>query len=498
MGSIAELRVAIVAKSRSVRQLGEKFTIDAVKEDWRSQATTLGKKVVEWGTKLGELPMLRNMTVGFEALAEHFIGKTLVCLDDFERLSKRLPADELLGFVSSLKEEKGCKIVLIFNEQKLDGNVEVYNKYREKLVDLELLFAPSAEEAIELVFPRDAAWYAYAREKVLKLDIRNIRLLRKIARLADLIFQSTKGMHEKVMWQALDTIVLYSWCYYEPDARKPTLDFIRGFNSFLLAFKRANKPNEEQDPQQKEWAELLEDFGFGHIDEFDLAIVKVVEQGYIEETGLIGEARKRDEQWKASELEQSFTAAWSLFHDKFADNEQELVAALQSSFKKSVKHVQPINVNGTVRLLRELGKDEVADDLINYYIEQRANEPDVFDLSNYAFRGEVTDATLRARFAEKHKALVRLPSLLDAAVTLGKGQGWNETDLQALDAATEQQFYDLFKKDHGNRLHIVVKGCIRIGEIAGHEQAGKRVRAALERIAADSAINAIRVNRYLR
>src|ERR1051325_112188 len=276
MSSIAELRLAIFAKSRPVKQLGKQPTVDAVKEDWLSGAATLGKRALEWGNKLRELPWFRNVSVGLEALAPHLISKTIVCLDDFERLSKRLPADELLGFISSLKEEKACKIVLIFNEQKLAENADVYNKYREKLVDLELLFAPSPVEAAELVLPRDASWHSYTREKILKLGITNIRMLRKIVRFVDLISQHVKGMHEKVLRQAIDTIVLVSWCYYEPDDKKPTLDFIRGFNTVLHAYRRQEKPKEEQDPQENEWAELLERFGFGHMDEFDLAIVKVV------------------------------------------------------------------------------------------------------------------------------------------------------------------------------------------------------------------------------
>ena len=249
---------------------------------------------------------------------------------------------------------------------------------------------------------------------------------------------------------------------------------------------------------QEQWADLLRTYGFAHMDEFALALLKVVEQGYVEETGLVEQARKLDAQWRASDLEQSFSNAWSIFHDSFENNDDELVRSLTETFKTSVKHIAPLNVNGTVKLLRELGRDAIADELITYYIDNRADEPKVFDMSEYAFAGDITDQKLRQQFATKHKEVVPAVPLMEAALTLGKGQGWNPADLKALDEASEQEFHDLFKGTRGRNLARIVIGCVRVGGIAGHEGTAAKVRAALDRIAAESPINAVRVNRYLK
>jgi len=78
----------------------------------------------------------------------------LVCLDDFERL-KAVTAEEILGLISELKEERGCKVILIFNAGELAKKPvmsEAYASYKEKVIDIEVDFAPTPLEAFDLAF----------------------------------------------------------------------------------------------------------------------------------------------------------------------------------------------------------------------------------------------------------------------------------------------------------------------------------------------------------
>lgn len=53
----------------------------------------------------------------------------------------------------SLHKEK-CKVVLIFNEETLhnEDDKEIFNIYREKIVDIELKFSPTIKENFDHVF----------------------------------------------------------------------------------------------------------------------------------------------------------------------------------------------------------------------------------------------------------------------------------------------------------------------------------------------------------
>src|SRR5690606_35983026 len=74
----------------------------------------------------------------------------VICIDDLERKHDNLGVKEVMGLVDELARQKNCKVVLIFNKDSLSSpdEQEVYEKYREKVVDIELTMDPKANENI--------------------------------------------------------------------------------------------------------------------------------------------------------------------------------------------------------------------------------------------------------------------------------------------------------------------------------------------------------------
>ena len=103
----------------------------------------------------------------------------VVCFDDFERISSNLSLSEILGFISELKEQHNCKVVLINNNDMLkiqdelnhkkhirknkDGelierffttqtnNQEIFDKYTEKIIDVTLKYEPHLKDNIKFL-----------------------------------------------------------------------------------------------------------------------------------------------------------------------------------------------------------------------------------------------------------------------------------------------------------------------------------------------------------
>ena len=103
----------------------------------------------------------------------------VVCFDDFERISSNLSLSEILGFISELKEQHNCKVVLINNNDMLkiqdelnhkkhirkdkDGksierffttqtnNQEIFDKYTEKIIDVTLKYEPHLKDNIRFL-----------------------------------------------------------------------------------------------------------------------------------------------------------------------------------------------------------------------------------------------------------------------------------------------------------------------------------------------------------
>ncbi len=112
---------------------------------------------------------------------QHFKG-VIVCFDDFERLSSLLELKEVLGFISELKEQKNCKVVMILNEEKLkNDNGTTFTEYKEKLIDYEFNYNPSPSDSLNILKDKLTVFKDYPLEKYLiEHKVNNIRIISRI------------------------------------------------------------------------------------------------------------------------------------------------------------------------------------------------------------------------------------------------------------------------------------------------------------------------------
>jgi len=85
--------------------------------------------------------------------AESFIEDGgVICLDDFERKSKKIDLNDLFGFISQLAVEMNCKIVIILNSDVFKGKeAEVFRRVKEKTVNKYFYFEPTIKELFESI-----------------------------------------------------------------------------------------------------------------------------------------------------------------------------------------------------------------------------------------------------------------------------------------------------------------------------------------------------------
>ena len=92
----------------------------------------------------------------FKDMAALAIKDLTVCFDDFERKSDKISTRDILGLVSNLKEHRNCKVALIINHDALeDEDLKAYQKFVEKVVDIEIEFKPTAAECAALAYDRN-------------------------------------------------------------------------------------------------------------------------------------------------------------------------------------------------------------------------------------------------------------------------------------------------------------------------------------------------------
>lgn len=491
INSMAELRMSLFTKSIAVVTLGKKFDLDTINEHWGSIAKDWLKGQYErFGPMMRSLPHGSSLSLGLEALAPSAVRDTLVCFDDFERQTT-IRAEDVLGLITELSEERGCKVALIFNAEKL-GAKDAYRTYREKAIDFEVLYAPTVQEAFGLVFDAAFPRRDLALRHVVDLGITNVRILRKLQQLITRIVAALGGMHSNVIEASIATTVLLCWCAYAPDVSKPKMEEIENWNKSLVSFEK----EADQDPLTLAWVQRLKAYGFVHVDDLDLAIARIVESGYVEGTGFVEVAKKLDAELRNNEMSGPFTAVWSRFHDSFSGDQDAFIAELHDTALHAIAHVSSSDLNGTVRLLRELQRDDLADNLINRFVDANRAKPSIFDLEEHPFGGSINDAKLRATFDAVHAELTQLPGLEESVTFMAKNSGYNPEHLEAMKKASVDEYQAMFMKQHDDvKLSSLVKWSLRWAG-SEHAEITAKAREALERIKSTSLLNAIRVSRY--
>lgn len=491
INSLDAFKYAIFEHVIKREMIGTEANIETFKNNTTGLLEVLGRKSLGW---FKGASLLKSFTSAIESISFLSLNNSLICLDDLERRGSSLSMKDALGLVSQLKEQKKYKIVLLLNDK--EEGLEDYTKYREKVIDVELRFEPTSFESAEIAFNTDTEGGKKLSELTQKLEIKNIRVLKKIERLVNIVLPLVGDYEPEIEHQVRHSLTLFSWCYYCANDGAPPLEFVTnlGYDVWGLGEEK------EEDEEKKLWKNLVSSYEYQHTDELDLVLSEAVKTGYIEEEGFKKEVSKRNEQIRASKSKGSFSEAWRLYHDSFDNNEEELITKLYESFKKNVRNVTPTNLNGTVRLFRELGEEGKASEIIDFYIEQRKAEKELFNMRENNFFGDIRDEEIINKFNGEYQASVTVESAADVLKRIAGKNGWNQEDEVVLANTSIDDYYQLFKNEKGEHLSSYIYTCLKFGQFGNasdqQKEIANRVTEALKKIAAESELNKRRVKKF--
>ena len=391
INSLNELKQAIFECVISRELIGTEPSIETFKANMTAVSSSLGRKALDF---LSNVPVFRNFTSTIDSLSFLSLNKTLICIDDLERKGSKLDIKDVLGLVSQLKEQKKCKIVLLLNDAE-DG-LDYYIKFREKVVDIELKFAPTASECAAIAFDTQGDVHVTLRELSENLGISNIRILKKLERLVNLALPFSTGYEKEIKYQFIHSLTLFTWCCFSSDKETPTLEYVTnmGYSSYGIG------EGKDVIDEHNIWNTLLDKYNYRLTDELDLVLAEAVHTGYFLENRLKLAAEKKNNQVLADKSDASFTQAWGLYHDSFENNQQEVIDTIYESFKSNAKNISPTKLNGTVNLFRGLGEKEKTSEIIDFYINLRSEEIDLFDLEKGDFFGDKLDKELQEKLVK--------------------------------------------------------------------------------------------------
>nr|WP_278987075.1 hypothetical protein [Plesiomonas shigelloides] len=495
INSLNDLKFTIFENSVKKDIIGENASIETFKENATSLIEKLGRKS---STFFSKNPFTKGFAPAIESVSFLSLSNTIICLDDMERKGDKLEVKEILGLISLLKEQKKCKVVLLLNEN--EDCIKDYKKYREKVVDLELEFLPTSEECASTAFKGNDWLSKNLKDHSIRLDVINIRVLKKIQRLSQSIYPLIQDLEEEVKVQVVHSLVIFCWCFYcsKDNENIPTLDYVtgRGYSSLGLGKK------EEKSAKEKAWDGILQRYSYFVTDELDLEIKHAVTSGYFHVDNFLSRANEKNKQALASKSEGSFSKAWELYHYSLDNNQEDVINALYNSLKDNAEFISALNLNGTVTLFRDLGEDDKASELIDVYIEKRKKTPEVFNLNMRAnpFSGDIKDPEIRKKFNAAWEDAFEEEDPRQVISRLATSNGWNDSDLVCLRKLSTDEYCQLLKEIKNDTLPMAIE---TIRMIAGYDSQQHKDSvisdnfvAALRRIAGESEINKRRMKIY--
>ncbi|WP_019026783.1 P-loop NTPase fold protein [Colwellia piezophila] len=494
LNSLNELKRAIFENTIDTKIIGQKPDVFTFKKNYLSLVKQLSRKSAGFIKGVAK-PMANAVLKGsgsgleeaFSSLSFMSLNKTVICFDDIERHSESLKLKDFLGLVSFLKEQKDCKVVILLNEDAKD--LQDYFTYKEKVIDKQLHFEPSALECFELAIENQDQ-YLHIRDCCLKLDIKNIRVLKKIERHSQEVLSLICDYHDDIKYQIVHSVVVFSWCYYckGEDVSIPCFNFVK-----QSGIRKSGGNVDET--KAKEWNATLSSYKYMLTDELDLVIAESIEQGFIHKEKLIALCDARQFELMAQERSEEYSKAWGVFHGSFNDNADVVVNAMEAGLRASVTDLSTSQYSKGIELIRDLGFCNKANELTEFYIEKMEGKHEKFNMKSMEYHPFGVDGEeFRNRLQMAYENLKKVDAPMDILDRWKGKSSYNTVDAETLGKLNKEELKAMFKGFEGKDLTDYIRVCLLLGNSS--PELMKNTREALVEIGNESPLNKQRLSKF--
>lgn len=499
--SLDALKTAIVQSTVPLDGKELEPTVDSFLEHVSSFSglKRLGEQTARKGITLfskgaSTLPYVGKLADLLAPGAALLIRDQIICIDDIERAGQGLDVADVLGLVSSLRERRRCKVVLLLNEDGLGDQGVKYRAFLEKVVDQAVKFEPTADESAgAAIEASDVLGQELARQTI-KLGIRNIRVIRRIRRFLCQIEPELVGLNDRVTDQVVRSMALMGWCVFEPSLA-PDLEGIRRYAQFGGMFSEEKRSKDELKVEQ-----LLRAYDFNSFDALDELVLEGLLAGSFDRPALRVELKSIDSKVAKQEVREMIAKPMSIFRDGIGNDTAEFLEALAVAIEQYGEAMDPRDASDALRFLRELGRPEEADRLLPIYVTaQQGKQREFFAV--YAQSDGRVDPQITDAFNGK---LAQMPLVRDPAEILLKiasSRSWNPEDIAYLASVPPEGFDEMLTTLKGDDFHAVVSMALDFGNFDPRRdnegELASRMAAALVRASALSELNRLRLKAYL-
>jgi hypothetical protein len=402
---------------------------------------------------------------------------------------------------------RGCKVVLILNDERREQEKKEFAKYHEKVIDRTFLYAPTSVEAADIALRENALFGDELKRRTVALNISNIRVIKKIEEMISRVHPLLKKYDKIILSSGIATLALLAWAYFgehEPVELLKEGQENRNINEELLTFVMTKygkslygATKDSNNPDEQRWVSILKAYDFGSPDGLDVVLYEGVRAGYFDELKVVDQANLLAAKLAQGAAQDTWNNAWALFHGSFDDNQSAVVEALVQGFSGLVKYVTVIDLNSIMRILKSLGEDARAMEMLKLFLKKRDEKPEFFELSNSLFADHVDDPDLLNAFAQKAQALRRTPGPRDILLRIGSEGSWSPSDIHVLAETSVDEYCEIFTaRDDEHRKIINAALSFRNITNAEYKPIVEKCVEALRRIGGMNELNRARVRAF--
>lgn len=245
---------------------------------------------------------------------------------------------------------------------------------------------------------------------------------------------------------------------------------------------------------------MLESYAFGYVDEFDDALLSGVQKGYFDDQEVRRTAESQHKNFQKQSAQMAEIVAWNMYHGSFDANEAQVVDAIYTAYLEGIQYVSVVNLDGMVRLFKDLGYHNLASLAIRTFVDARADEKELFDLSRSAFPDHISDPELISTFREKAIEETDERNPAEVLLKISSSHSWDNKDTKLLASMSVEGYIRMFRATTGEALPEIVKSSLMFGKAGNASEVdleiSRRATEALQIIGAESILNRRRIERY--
>lgn len=452
-----------------------------------SKSSTIKSNLKKVGSVVKNIPQVSKYANAMSAIENSLVNDYLICIDDLERKPEKLSMSTLLGYVSNLSNSSNCKVVLIFNDDTLNDKDKIeIDRYREKVIDLELEYSPNPTNNIDIEFSGHPC-----RNLICKIfkseNLRNIRIINHIKWNIDGLMSFIEHSEEAVKHDLLSTIAILTYVHHEPSINIRAHEIERVF-SYLL-----NKEENDKNLQKR-----ISALGYIYYEDHEAEIINYIENGWMSEDVFSENISRLNQRQIENNISSRLTEVWGFYNNNFLSTSDDVISGLEGFLQEHLGSISVRELHPILDTLSELKEDFNKDFWIDNYVFL------MLDSDNPALLKQLkkitTNQELIEKISSKEKDINQHHSIYSVLSKIVKDRGWNPEDEEYLSNHSVDEIYEFLVSDDNSDLMQVVRESTGIFNCSEGDKPrdifGRNLHQALIRVSERSKLDRYRIRHF--